>query len=50
MFYSTMISVRLRDKMSYYLHPFKVFISYPDEDIGFASNLKILLELMGVSA
>jgi hypothetical protein len=36
--------------MSYYLHPFKVFISYPDEDKHFAAFLKTLLELMGVNA
>lgn len=35
--------------ISYYLHPFKVFISYPNEDINFASSLKTLLELMGIN-
>jgi hypothetical protein len=35
--------------MSYYLHPFRVYITYPDEDLSFAESLKTLLELMGVS-
>lgn len=34
--------------MSYYLHPFRVFISYPNEDLGFAERLETLLNLMGV--
>jgi len=36
--------------MSYYLHPFKVFISYPNEDLEFATRLKTLFNLMGIDA
>jgi len=37
-------------KMAYYFIPFKVFISYPDEDLWFATNISVLLYLMEVNA